>query len=255
MSFNWNVQGLHFDPYKSSLPSQYVPIMGLGRSQSYTCPDYHGNPYPCEKGDDGVSTFSINLLDTGYDETADYYHVVIHIDGPETISPGGCHEQVGPTDTPPCGSVGGDFPVYDGTISPGDWLRQVIDQSGPPPWNNSHQEIAPNTFNAIGISDTNWRAFTYWPDRTDLPGEQRSWQAYLVNPTPVWPVPDTYGNTFGNCLFTADQLPESIDLELIHHNREQTRPGRLWAFVRAYTSEDPGSGGGGQYYSSIIGYS
>ncbi len=254
MSFDRDVRGLFFYPPASSAPSQYESIIGLDRLSTYICSDYFGESVTCEGGADGVTNFSIHLPSTGYLAGADYYSVSIHIDGPETISPGGCHLPPAPTLNDPCGAVGGDFPVYDGTLTPGGWVRQVIDQSGPPPWHDTYQEIVPDTFNATGTADNNWRAQTYWPDQTDIPAEQvaRSHRAYLVNPEPLWPTLDAYGNTFGNCLFGYGQLPETVDLEMIHHNREQTRLGRLWAFVQAYVFSDPNPG---VYHSSIIGYS
>lgn len=237
MSFHYEVMGLVKNAAKSSLVDQYAVITGLTRSSTYTCLDFYGDLYTCYGADDGTTDVSISLASTGYDATADYYYVSARIDGPTTIAPGGCHEQTSPTDGPPCGAVGADIPVYDGTVAPGAWTR-LVGSTGSGS-TGSAQETVPDDFTAIGTTESNWRAATFWPDRTAVPGTSRGIGAYLVNPSPPWPVPDAAGNTFGNCLFTAAQLPATVDLSLIHHNREEITAGKLWLYVQAYDIGEP----------------
>jgi hypothetical protein len=67
----------------------------------------------------------------------------------------------------------------------------------------------------------------------------------LVNPAPVWPVPDAQGNTFGQCLFTPAQVPASITatVDVANHHAfgpPTTTPAginaQIWAY---YVVEDP----------------
>lgn len=57
----------------------------------------------------------------------------------------------------------------------------------------------PSTYNILGHAMNSWIV-----------------EAYLVNPSPVWPTPDGEGNTFGSVLFTEAQIPAitgSISIE------------------------------------------
>lgn len=53
----------------------------------------------------------------------------------------------------------------------------------------------------------------FWPPiplPADSPAPRyRPW-AYLLNPSPAWPVPDVAGNEFGKVLFTREQLPSAV---------------------------------------------
>ncbi len=181
------------------------------------CANYANDLVLCPGPGSGTDTFS-GAVSGFFDDTADYFAVNVYVNGP-WLRGASCHDPSGPGDSP-CTDGGPSY--YDGTVSGGDY---VIRQAG-------EAVAVPATYSADWADEGHdGFAFTWWPNRY--------YGAYLVNPSPVWPIPDAFGNTFGQCLHTLAQLPASIETVIDHYNYSMPIKGRLRIGVLAYVEGDP----------------
>lgn len=179
-----------------------------------------GGIVPCAScGADSI-TYTVDIASIPFDTTADYFAVRLFVAGPTLQgSPDGCRQSPPAGDWTPgqdiCGP-GFQRPFYDGEIT--------------------GQPDSILTFNAIPVDPTFSAVYEgglanvcqkNWPDMT-FP------LAWLVNPSPVWPFPDSQGNLFGQCLFTLAQLPSTIELTIAYFDHLEAHVGRWGVSVREY---------------------
>lgn len=75
----------------------------------------------------------------------------------------------------------------------------------------------------------------FWPDVYDgTTSTTQLKRGFLLNPDPVWPVPDAMGNPIGRILFRADQIPSLVDFTIAHHNHDCSFQGTISVTVRSY---------------------
>lgn len=200
-------------------------IVGLEFPDSvYTCEVPGQDPgsglIGCANCEAGAVSYEVDITGLAIDIDADYYAVRVFVTGPKLQgSHAGCLQGPPADDWTPgqniCGP-GYQRPMYDGEVS--GWSSGILTFNAAP--------VAP-TFAAEWDGTEANTCQTNWPD-------MRFPLAWLVNPDPVWPFPDSQGNLFGQCLFEYEQLPASIGLGITYFSHLEAQVGRWGVSVREY---------------------
>lgn len=224
MSYRATIDGLTrlgYEPDGTGASSSWRRFEGLAGNGTQIC-----SGVSCPGPDDIEATFSLPIDPINFFHDADYFVVYMVIDGP-SVRGAECKEASG-VDTP-CQILAGEA-YYDATIDPDGWLRT---EAGT--WVS-----VPGEFDADNTDDHNVFAHTTWPRQ--WPYEHHI--ARLVNPVPVWPLPDGEGNEYGGLhLFTLAQLPVAIEITITTWNYHQSGLGRMLVGVTPYMEGDVDPGG------------
>lgn len=232
-NFRPTVRGLEKLPYAldgSGSSSGGTALTGMSGMGTMSCQGWD-TIVECPGPDAGIGSFSLPLASIPFNTSADYFAVLCNINGP-TLDGRSCNVPAGPADYV-CQGMGDS--LYDGTVDVGSWVRST--GGGIPGY-----EAVPNDYHADTTQPGSWfTSHTSWPDNTMNQYFDPHNIAFLLNPAPVWPVPDVVNNHFGAVLFTLAQLPGAIETTISYFCYEQVFDGSLRLAVWAYNNTmDPG---------------
>lgn len=221
MSFLQNVRGLL--RVGAGAGSTRTYFGDLSESALQDCVDYYGNAYQCPAGDFGVDSESGALA--GFAAGMYLYAVAVQIAVPGLRGWEACEQPPSPT-APLCV---GPYVYPELTMTVDGTFVQLDNVPGGPPSSSFAAPVDSVWENPPGqIQTSGW-----WAG----PASEDPW-AMLVNGAPTWPVPDAWGNTFGQCLFTEAQLPGAIGVEFAHTNMEHPYSGYINVAVVPYILDE-----------------
>jgi hypothetical protein len=197
-------------------------------------------PITCPKCGDAQHTYRLLPRDVPRTNQAELFHITVTVGGPTLRGiQGGCRI-INPI------LIGSpNFWSCQGEPLPSDGLAWTADQKdydyaryhgsvGGGQWVYGDGQTIAHEYDAMPDVRGTVRV---WPDveggATPATPTTTQTLGYLVNPNPVWPVPDASGNEIGRCLFTEQQIPAFIDFVLTHHNREASS-GTIQTYVGSY---------------------
>ncbi len=232
MGFDSTVDGLTrlspqlYDGTSSS--NRTVHFDAVTSTATTACAGFGDLIFTCPMNDVLPVSSSIGLGSIPFNVSADYFAVLVYINGPLVLGRG-CGSSVSPTDSPCKGALCS----YDGTVD-GDYV--IRDSDEPSEWRavaSTYDAVTGSPVQAPGCK-------TEWPNPPGVDASALSSVAYLLNPAPVWPIPDGDGNEFGMCLFELAQLPAAIETSITEFAHHATLNGFWRVTVSAYVlGEEP----------------
>lgn len=205
----------------------------------------------CASNTEATDSISVSPASLAAFLPAEYYAMHVQFLGPQGYQPGdeACEDFAG---GPPTGGperCGPPQQVIQFTTITGDYVSATLDAASAPSDATTVPQVPVN-------GDAGQENFEL--GRTGIPFDdvQHGQPTFLVNPSPVWPFPDSRGNLFGMCIFEPGQLPAAITATVTAQNIGLGNPedwggGRLRVYLLGYDGDETAEGD--VFYSTIVG--